>query len=114
MKSEMEITPTLLTPEMVAKSWCVSVKTVYGWVNTGKLPHVLLPTDGKHKRLIRIRAVVAESWVLEHEVNGATQNQVIQKPRYRRRSILQPPKGVTVIKPLENGGKPASDSTENS
>jgi hypothetical protein len=112
MKTDADIKPVLFTPEMVALMWCISVKTVYALINDGRLPHVVI-TNGNRKRLIRIRAAVAESWVLEHE-QGGTPTDLPKNPRRRRRSILQPPKGVSVLNPLKNGGESANENSKNS
>jgi len=112
MMPKIEVKPSLLTPDMVALMWCVSVKKVYEWVNTGKQPHVLLPTDGKRKRLIRIRASVAESWIEQHEV-GTTPNNAAKSPRRRRRSILRLPKGISALKSLSNEGESAGGNSKN-
>jgi Helix-turn-helix domain len=113
MKTAVDIKPSLLTPETVALMWSVSIKKIYEFINTGQLPHVLLPTSGKRKRLIRIRAAVAESWVLQHEV-GTTPTEPPTSPRHRRRSILQPPKGVAVLKRFKNESESANENSKNS
>jgi hypothetical protein len=89
----------------------VSVKTVYGLINSGRLPHVVI-AQGKRKRLVRIRTVVAENWILEHEV-GTTPDHVIKSPRHRRRSILRTPKGVTALNSLKNEGESAGGNSKN-
>src|SRR5262249_19592039 len=108
-----EIKPSLLTPDMVALDWCVSVKTIYGWINSGVLPHVLLPSKGTRKRLLRIRSEVAQSFITQHEVNKTTQNS-LPTPKRRRRSILGPTKGVTALNSLENGNGSQNETTKNS
>jgi len=112
-----DIKPTLLTPDVVALMWSVSVKKVYEYCNTDQLPYVLFPSkkgDGKRdKRLIRIRRSVAESWILEHEVGGEAAKDPVKSPRRRQRSILGPARGLSVIKPLKNGSNSASETTEN-
>src|SRR5262245_17284934 len=114
MKPDADIKPTLLTPEMVGLLWSCSTKTVYALINSGELPYVVLPTQGsrkgvaiptdkKRKRLIRIRAEVAQNFIKEHEQNAnETKQSSLPTPRRRRRSILQPPKGISSLKPFEN------------
>lgn len=109
---ETPIKPSLLTPDVVALMWSVSVKTVYRLINQGDLPYVSLPSNGKRKRLIRIRTLVAENWVLDHEV-GTTPTDPAKSPRRRRRSILQPPKGITALKSLKNEDDSATETTKN-
>jgi predicted DNA-binding transcriptional regulator AlpA len=112
MKPEIEIKPSLLTPDMVALMWCVSVKTVYRLINEGALPYVSLPSNGKRKRLIRLRAAIVEHWIEQHEVGGA-QNQPLKTPRRRRRSILQPVNGALSLNSLKNEGNSQNETTEN-
>src|SRR5262245_45694743 len=107
---------------MVAASWSCSIKTIYELIDSGSLPYIVLPTPGKRegvtvptdkkrRRLIRIRAEMAQSWVLAHEVNPVETK--VSLPRRRRRSVLGAPKGVTSLKQFKNGGGAQDEDTKN-
>src|SRR5262245_47320497 len=111
---ETRIKPVLLTPDMVAVLWSVSIKTIYRLINEGSLPYVSLPSHGKRKRLIRIRAEAAESFIKMHEQNrDETKQGLLPTPRRRRRSVLGVPKGVISLQRIENGSGSPDEDTKN-
>src|SRR5262245_22522012 len=122
LSAKSDIKPVLLSPEMVGILWSCSTKTIYELINSGRLPYVVIPTDGrrkgvmiptekKRKRLIRIRAEVAQTFIKEHELNSNETK--LPAPKRRRRSVLGLPKGVSSLKRFENNSGSQDEDTKN-